>query len=66
MTKEARRLNYAIETLELWLEPMKMPCPASGHNTPNTGSCTCRNRDIRIRTREFLAGIRKSDRKVGP
>lgn len=72
MTKDARRLKYAVGILELWLDPLKMPCAASGHQPGPDGAgshgCTCRSRDIRIKTREFLHGLRKSpvQRKGAP
>jgi len=49
-------IKEATAILELWLDPMKIPCPASGHNTPNTLSCTCRQVELRCRTKEFLTG----------
>lgn len=60
MTRAERRLKYATGLLELWLQPMKLECPASGHNGGRAVSCTCRDVEIKIRTREFLGGLRKS------
>jgi hypothetical protein len=64
MTKEARRLKYAVEMLGLWLEPLKISCTASAHNGPGVAGCTCRTVKIRVRTRQFLAGIREPHESI--
>lgn len=53
------KLEEAKALLELWMDPLKVECAASAHqNDGNILSCTCRNVEIRTRTREFLGRCR--------
>ena len=48
------RYSRAVDLLNLWINPMRIKCKASGHNEPNTQSCTCRQNELERRTRDLI------------
>jgi len=71
--KKQDMLTRAGKLVELFLDPMKLPCSASGHNGEGVRSCTCRNVLIERLSKSFLDDLwpvapgqeaEKTERKV--
>jgi len=43
--------------LDLWIHPMKIKCPAPGHNGVDTQSCSCRQIALERRTKALLEEV---------